>query len=207
LGSALKAHLKPNYKTLCITKEIEANIRHNAYRCDMCVIGIPPRGDHLAQLRQHLAQLSAQTHIVFLSSISYYSGKQAVIDAERLLKASFPDAVILRLGGLMGYDRIAGKYSAGKTVASNTMTRYIHRDDAVGIICHIIRMGVHRLTLDLIAPVQRDKKSLYDHNAKRFGFARTHFLSEEITHNPLPSSALSSILDYHFKRPDVLTFW
>jgi len=207
LGSALKAHLQADYKTLCITKEIEANIRHGAYRCDTCVIGIPPKGDHLAHLRQHLAQLSTQTHILFLSSISYYNGKEEVVRAERLLKHTFPDAVILRLGGLMGYDRIAGKYTAGKMLPANSMTRYIHRDDAVGIIERIIAVQLRGATLNLLAPIQRVKKSLYTHNARRFGFAQTHFLSEEVVHTPMPPSTLPKILNYRFKRPDVLTFW
>ena len=113
----------------------------------------------------------------------------------------------LRLGGLMGYDRIAGKYTAGKTLPANSMTRYIHRDDAVGIIERIIAVQLRGATLNLLAPIQRDKKSLYTHNARRFGFAQTHFLSEEVVHIPMPPSALPEILNYRFTRPDVLTFW
>ena len=60
----------------------------------------------------------------------YNPNSKIVLDAEKVVSGK--SDVIFRCSGLMGYDRIAGKYFAGKTLDSEDVkVNYIHRDDII----------------------------------------------------------------------------
>jgi nucleoside-diphosphate-sugar epimerase len=163
----------------------------------------------LKVLEDTLQSLNKEKHtqVIFLSSISFYDGKQSVIEAEELMQALLDDVVTLRLGGLMGYDRIAGKYTAGKVLPADSPTHYVHRDDVVGIIDRIIEKEVRGEVFDVVAPIQSTKKVIFTQNAKQFGFDKTVFLDgSEVSKNLTPDKCLE-VLDYHFKKEDVTAFW
>jgi nucleoside-diphosphate-sugar epimerase len=121
---------------------------------DTLVINVPPKagkfGDdfHPKQI-QHLTDaisVSDVKHIIYVSSTSVYpelnrvvvendvttheqSATPALVQAEQLVQTLAPKkaVTVLRCGGLMGYDRIPGKYVAGKTVNSgNVPVNYLH---------------------------------------------------------------------------------
>ena len=53
------------------------------------------------------------------------------------------DLTILRMGGLMGVDRIPGVYFSGKEqVVGHTRVNFIHQVDAAGIIVWAINQGL-----------------------------------------------------------------
>jgi len=114
--------------------------------------------------------------------------------------------VILRLGGLMGYDRIAGKYTAGKTT-EDAATNYVHRDDVVGIIERIIELRVKNKIFNVVAPKQSTRKEIYTQNAKKFGFEQTDFKGQKKDAKSLSSEILCDVLKYSFKKEDVREFW
>jgi len=117
------------------------------------------------------------------------------------------DVVILRLGGLMGYDRIAGKYTQGKVLTSDSSTNYVHRDDVIGIIESIIEQNMRAEVFDVVAPKQSRKKVIFTQNAKKFGFRETEFLNAEVNGKVLKPIKLSKVLTYRFKKEDVHHFW
>lgn len=195
------------YETLCLSRNIEENRRRGGYGCDVLVIAIPPRDNYLDVLKKTLSRIEATIQVILLSSISFYDGRSLVIEAEGLLQRMHEGTVILRLGGLMGYDRIAGKYTAGNVLTSDVRTNYVHRDDVVGIIESIIAQNVRDEIFDVVAPEQCSKKEIFTQNAEIFGFEKTEFLSGDEVGKVLAPTKLCELLGYTFLKKDVKVFW
>ena len=207
-GKALKDSLKcQGYEVSCLSRDIKANEEAYMYECDTLVVAIPPRDNYLEVLVETLKKVNGTTQVIMLSSISFYNGKALVIEAEALLRKMHPDVTILRLGGLMGYDRIAGKYTAGKVLTSDSWTNFIHRDDVLGIIESVIVQNICSEIYDVVAPLQSNKKKIFSKNAKCFGFNHTEFLSTDVKGKVLSPIKLIDMLGYTFKKEDVEKFW
>ena len=211
VGNALKASLELKGDTVhCLSRDIKLNTLTHFYDVDVLIIAIPPSTqEYLEVLEESVYYLKKENHtqVIFLSSISFYDGKQAVIEAEERMQELLDDVVILRLGGLMGYDRIAGKYTAGKALTSDSRTNYVHRDDVVGIIDSMIAHDVRAEVFDVVAPIQSSKKDIFMLNAKKFGFEKTEFLNGDKVGKTLSPNKLIDTLNYSFKKPDVREFW
>ncbi len=206
-GRALAEAAKERYTVHCLGRDLATDKAAGHYACDTLIVAIPPRGDSLQAMEHTYARIHKNTQVILLSSVSWYEGKRPVVEAEALTRRLQPDAAILRLGGLMGYDRIAGKYTAGKTLPSDTMSCYIHRDDVVGIILAMMGQNIRDITWDAIAPVQRMKSEIFARNAERFGFAPTRFETIQEKKKQLTPDALIEGLVYEFRYPDVMGFW
>ena len=207
-GKVLRESLEvQRYIVNCLSKDIDADDRAKMYSCDTFIIAIPPRDNYLEVLETTLQKLDVSTQVILLSSISFYDGKALVVEAEALVQKMNPDVIVLRLGGLMGYDRIAGKYTAGKVLTSDSRTNYIHRDDVIGIIESIIEQNIRSEIFDVVAPVQSRKKEIFAQNAKRFAFKETEFLKGDTKGKVLSPTKLCEVLGYTFKKEDVKEFW
>jgi len=210
IGKALRDTLKKrDIKVNCLSKNIKENISKNFYRCDTLVIALPPSiNNYLNILEQNFKHLNKNNipQVVFLSSISFYRGKSIVVMAEKLILKLHKDSVILRLGGLMGYDRIAGKYTTNKKII-NGYTNYIHKDDVVAIIYKIIELKLNNCIYDLVAPIQTTKEKIYNQNAIQFGFAKSIFEKRFESKLNLTPKKLCEDLNYKFIKPCVLEFW
>ena len=208
LGKALQHHLvAQGHRVQCLSRELDANQEQGWYDCDVLVIAIPPKGEYLSVLKETLDLLEVGAQVIFLNSISCYDGKALVVEGEALLHRLWPDAVALRLGGLMGIDRIAGKYTAGKRLPYDSMSNYVHREDVVGVITAVITQEVRAEVLDVVAPVQHLKSEIFRANAEKFGFERTQFDSLECRGKVISSKRLEERLKYRFFYPDVNGFW
>jgi len=208
VGRALKSSLEQKRtEAWCIPKERCADDGERIHACRVLVIAIPPRGTYLTTLEEVLALLRTDTQVILLSSVSFYDGKPMVQVGERLVHRLRKDAVVLRLGGLMGYDRIAGKYTAGKTLPHDSMSQYVHRDDVVGVIMAVISQEVRGMILDVLAPAQYPKSQIFATNAKKFGFAGTAFDSPVLENKEISGREVEAVLGYCFAYPNVLEFW
>ena len=206
-GVALKDVLTTQYNVSCLSRDIDKNIKEGLYNCECLVIAIPPRDNYLEILHKTLSLLQVSTQVILLSSISFYNKKYLVIEAESLVQKLHKRTVILRLGGLMGYNRIAGKYTAGKTLSFDSKTNYVHRDDVIAIIQSVINNNVENEIFDIVAPEQSTKKEIFSQNAKKFGFEETIFLSHFKEVKELSSNKVCKILNYSFVKSDVRSFW
>jgi len=192
------------------------------YECDVCIIAIPPRGDYLQTLETILSYLKSHTQVILCSSTSVYtqiSGEvyeedtnnlknpPLMLQAENRVKALREDTLLLRLAGLMGYDRVAGKYSADKTLEYDSYVNYVHRDDVVAVISLCIKQRITSNCYNVVAPVHSSKKEVYDVNAKQFGFGETFFTCKDINGKKVMSSKLVNELDYIFLKKEPLLFW
>ncbi len=160
-------------------------------------------------------------NVILLSSTSIYTQQEGkitekdsyeiktpspMLEVERFLYKNLSNIVILRLGGLMGYDRIAGKYSASKSLLYDSYTNYVHRDDVVRVIVHLIELSINRDIYNVVAPIHRSKKEIYDQNAKKFGFDKTDFISEQIKGKRVLSDKLCKQLGFVFLKNDPFDF-
>jgi len=211
VGNALREKLElAGDEVNCLSRDVNMDTLVGFYACDALIIAVSPSDEYLDVIEDAYFSVSLNealdTQVIFLSSTSFYDGKKIIIEAEELAKIKDPDTVILRLGGLMGYERIAGKYTAGKTVEDGS-TNYVHRDDVVGIIKRVIEKRVKNKIFNVVAPIQTTKKEIYTQNSKQFGFKETHFSENSSRNKSLSSDILCDVLGYEFTKKDVREFW
>lgn len=164
---------------------------------EILVVTLPPRsrqGDgevylqQLASLRD-LAANSAVKQVIFISSTGIYpnenkavpyteeevsestAGNAILYRAEVLMETSSRyDLTVLRMGGLMGADRIPGTYFSGKEqVVGHTRVNFIHQVDAAGMIAWVINQGLWNQTFNGVAPEHPLRREVYQHNASALG--------------------------------------
>lgn len=204
---------------------------------DILVISIPPK---LAKTGQdfHTSQIEAVAsalegspvkEIIYISSTSIYpelnrtvteddvtspeqSAAPAMVRAENILIGLRPSKTvsILRLGGLLGYERNPGKYVKGQKdmTTGSILVNYIHRDDAAAIIANIIGMGIVNETFNIVAPFHPTRSEVYVSACAQFGWeAPTFKESEEAPGFKIISAdKLAHFYEYSFLYADPLNF-
>lgn len=207
-----------SFDALKVKRRVILNQKNNFnspsfYKTNTLIIAIPPRGAYLENLITIISHIQEPTQLILLSSTSVYTQTEGVIteedtqnittpslmlQAEEELQALYPSLLILRLGGLMGYNRIAGKYTDGKTLVHNAYVNYVHRDDVVAVIKKCIEKDIRATTYNVVAPIGATKKEIYDYNSKRYGFKKTNFKSNDIKGKQVSSKKLQKELNYTF---------
>ena len=204
---------------------------------DVLVINIPPRlerqeqGFCVAQMvaLTQLMQRTMPKKIIYVSSTSVYpelnrqvfeadvqtppqAAASALVEAENMIQTLPVPTVILRCGGLMGYDRVPGKYVAGKQqlTTGDIAVNYIHRDDAVGIIVQLIEadVSIWNQTYNAVAPVHPTRRDVYNKSCVDFLLELPTYAEPS---QPLPfkivnSDKITAALPYQFIYPDPLEF-
>lgn len=211
-----------NLRNKCLLNEENAFYSTNFYQTDLLIIAIPPKGNYLQTLERVLSYLDEEVQIILLSSTSVYTQSSAetietdtrsittpslMLEAERFVRKKRPESLVLRLGGLMGYDRVAGSYSVGKTFEHDVYVNYVHRDDVVSVITLCIEKRVKADYYNVVAPIHRSRKEVYHANADRFGFAKARFTTHVIKGKKVSCEKLIKALGYHFSKEDPLFFW
>ena len=168
------------------------------FESQILLITIPPRsrqGDgelylqQLAFIREMLAS-SAVEQVIFISSTGIYpneskaspytedepinasnASNSVLYRAEQLMEDSPSYALtILRMGGLMGADRIPGAYFSGKEqVVGHTRVNFIHQLDAAKMIAWVVDQGLWNQTFNGVAPQHPLRREVYSKNASTLG--------------------------------------
>ncbi|MBO0936648.1 NAD(P)H-binding protein [Fibrella sp. HMF5335] len=207
---------------------------------DVLVVNVPPKagqhGDafHPEQMRL-LAQAVAQSrvgHVIYVSSTSVYpelnrelfeadvvtpeqSAAPRLVEAEQhwLALSAQKTITIVRCGGLMGGQRIPGKYVAGKQVDSGAVpVNYIHQTDAVGLLLAVIEQGLTdesmRGTFNAVAPQHPTREAIYRKSCADFGYALPTFVTptEPVPFKQINGDKLTAATGYVFQYPDPLFF-
>ncbi|RYF71601.1 MAG: SDR family NAD(P)-dependent oxidoreductase [Cytophagaceae bacterium] len=202
---------------------------------DYLVVNIPPKagkqGDafHPEQMRLLAAQVRSSRikHILYVSSTSVYpelnremieadvitpdqSAAPALATAEQnwLSLADERAVTIVRCAGLMGGQRIPGKYVAGRTVDSgNVPVNYLHQVDAVGLVATAIEQGLTG-TFNAVAPQHPTREAIYRKSCADFGYALPTFVepTEPIPFKVINGDKLTQATGYVFTYPDPLAF-
>jgi nucleoside-diphosphate-sugar epimerase len=168
---------------------------------EVLIINIPPRLEragtdfHPAQIAHLLPLVAASPieKIVYVSSTSVYPELSRVVteeDVQTPATAAAPslvmaenhilkmpqDSLVLRMGGLMGYDRIPAKYVSRKQnlTTGELPINYVHRDDAVGVLLRVIdRLQTPTLwnqVFNVVAPEHPTRRQVYEASAKTGDF-------------------------------------
>lgn len=205
------------------------------FETDLLIIAIPPRirhegpDFHPEQIRAVIKEIKKQQprHCIYISSTSVYPNLErelreedapepehcrhtAVCEAEKLLQeVAGLNLTILRCGGLMGYDRIPGKYFAGEKDldTGDIPVNYVHRDDVIGVVLEVIRQQYWNKTVNVVAPQHPSRKEVYLKNAADFGLEAPTFTKTRMQDYKVVSPAkLQQELNYQFIYPNPLEF-
>ncbi|UZD21309.1 NAD(P)-binding domain-containing protein [Algoriphagus halophytocola] len=201
---------------------------------EILVVNIPPKTRstdgqlYLEQLKflQSIVKQSSIKKIVFVSSTGVYpqagrskayqeeeditlenTGNRTQFKGEQTFKGH-GDLTIVRFGGLLGDDRIPGKYAAGKeNVAGHTRVNFIYRNDAARLLLWVIKNELWNQTFNGVAPVHSLRKDIYEKNASDLGLQLpASYQNERNEEDRLISG--QKILDsgFEFEYPNPLDF-
>lgn len=206
--------------------EISPYVLNDFLDCTVLIIAIPPKKEnrhYLCFLKQIMCHhnIPKIKQIIFISSTSVYpkdeknfteneliseenSSKKIVYKAEQILK----NHVILRCAGLMGYDRIAGKYFANKVLRDkNDPVNYVHRDDVITAIQLIIKKEIRNNIYNLCCSKHPTKEEVYLSNATKYGFAKPLFeQSEKRKERLIEGSKITRELGYEYMYHNPIDF-
>ena len=176
---------------------------------DLIILNIPPsrrRPDvedwYPAQIRAivDFAKIHAVQKILFIGSTSVYGdvnevvteasvlqpdtpSARALIAAEQVLKTAFPNTAssILRMSGLVGGDRKAGRFFAGKrdVPEGNAPVNLVQLEDCIGVIEALIRQNAWGKLYNVCADEHPRKADFYTTRALKEGFEAPTFLPDE----------------------------
>lgn len=200
---------------------------------DILFVNIPPRSRskpseyHLKQI-DYLKEKIQENHIpwvIYVSSTSVYPDTNTIhfeeniteegiyenstlYQAERLLnQGKGYDLTIIRFGGLLGADRVPGKYFSGKEkVTGDSPVNYIHQADAAKLAAWVIEKGLKNEIYNGVAPLHPKRKSIYEKNALDLGFPPPVSYSEEGSQWKIISSEKILVTGFRFLFPDPLEF-
>lgn len=191
-------------------------------------------GFHSAQVQAvaDAVQRSSVRWVIYISSTSVYpehsrvvteedvtgpgesvdsgdSPSPLVVAEQTILQLSpIRQTTVLRCAGLMGYDRIPGKYVAGRTVDSGLLpVNYVHRDDAVGLIIAVLANTLVG-TFNVVAPMHPTREAVYRKSCAQFGYALPLFVDSPtaLPFKIVSGEKLTGQLNYSFHYPDPLMF-
>lgn len=212
----------------------EGNGFQKLFASEVLVINIPPRSRttdgkfYLEQLKflRSMVDQSAIQKIIFVSSTGIYpdhkriesfteaekitsetTGSITQLKGERTFKG-FEELTIVRFGGLLGDDRIPGKYVAGReNVNGNTRVNFIYRNDAARILAWIIDKELWNETYNGVAPAHSLRKDIYERNVLDLGLeAPKSYVNAKEGVDRLISCAKILATGFEFDFPNPLDF-
>lgn len=121
------------------------------------------------------------------------------VSGERMIKSKYPQVNILRLGGLMGDNRLLKNYNVGNL---DFAVNHIHYADIAGILLKMIEKGSERRLYNVTAPLHPSKAQVI--NAQKDIQDKEEII--EIKGKKILSSKLVSELGYIFQYPNPREF-
>lgn len=221
------------YQVEITDTSIDSNDLTGFLESGILIINIPPsrREDvllyHQAQMKLLLDQVlkSPAKHIIFISSTSVYpdlnqevteletappskdSGK-VLLAVEKLFRTN-PHLIttIVRFAGLVGYDRLPGRFLAGKKNVENgdAPINVIHQDDCIALITGIIQQQAWGEIFNACSDLHPTRREFYTKAAAKAGLELPTFAATTDPHfKIINSDKIKQRLNYSFKYPDPL---
>lgn len=182
-----------NFNKLGFTSYILDSCNKNSLEeflnCDVLFIALPPKDEnYLEILKRIYKNVQAKVQIIFISSTSIYpqkdfefkedffiqdDKKSLVNQAEKIVKNR--TNIIFRCAGLMGENRVPGKYFSNKVVKNyNAKVNYVHKDDVIKAVKFVMKKKIEGI-YNLCSASHPSKKEIYLKNAKEFDFKKPIF--------------------------------
>ena len=200
------------------------------FKSDLLIINIPPKvwynpvfyhSNQIMNIRDRMLEEKIK-YCIYISSTSVYPENNRVnnedeklpqvtksqitlLAAENILRSHKTyNSIILRCGGLMGYDRVPIKYlemSLQRGKNPNTPVNYVHRDDVINIISRLILKNEWNHTFNVVAPV---------HPLRKDFFPETQIINPEqqtiSSYKIVSPKKIVNFLNYEFQFPNPVKF-
>jgi len=233
-ATLVKAGIQPF--EIRFTPLLSTPIHQQFWQTDCLVVNIPPsrfsdgtQDFHVRQVQTILAlakQFQVPT-LLYVSSTSVYPENNNVVNeetlitaentthyaiwqAENMIQEAYPNtSTIIRMGGLMGKNRIPGKYFAGKKVENSLApVNYIHQDDAVEILRNILQKQVWGEIFNAVAPLHPMRKDVFIKNCTEMNLPLPEIASYQQTSHfkVVQSDKIQQKIGYRFIYPNPLEF-
>jgi nucleoside-diphosphate-sugar epimerase len=199
------------------------------FESEILIINIPPKAKalgeefHLRQIENILSECKKSEKlkkILFVSSTSVYPNiEKEMLEADATLshflfmaenlvidfcKNNKKQYLVIRFGGLMGYDRNPCKYFSAQTSADFSTVNYIHQDDAVGAIASLVEENIWDETFNIVSPEHPTRAEIW---AKCGENNRTvSAKNRDSSKKTISAEKFSTKSNYQFLFPDPLAF-
>lgn len=206
------------------------------FQSEVLVINFPPgrrrptvEQEHPKEIQRVLenAQAGYIQHILFVSSTGVYGDEnrilteadalnpdrgstKALAEAEQLLH-QLPNisVTILRMAGLVGGERKAGRFLAGKQALphGDAPVNMVHREDCIRIMYEVIRQEKWGEIFNVCADEHPTKREFYTAQALKEGLQPPTFVEEgALFYKIISNTKLKQTLDYQFLYPNPMEF-
>jgi nucleoside-diphosphate-sugar epimerase len=221
------------YQIAISDTEIQADNITDFLDSDILIINFPPKrrpdivAFHTAQFQLLIQQIikSPIKQLLFISSTSVYpdtnetvteseirvpekeSGKALLIVEKMLLEQKQFNTTIVRFSGLIGYDRMPGRFLAGKKEVENgeAPINVIHQDDCIAILETIIKKEIWGEIFNASTDIHPTRSEYYSLAAEKIGLEKPTFSpTENLCYKIINSDKLKTKLNYQFKYPNPL---
>lgn len=215
-----------------LSPELNTDFSAEFFQSEILIVNFPPkrRPDietyHPKQVESLIKAINGSPikKVLFVSSTSVYpnlnrvvtekdtspaekgSGK-ALLQVEQMFRDCTQfETTILRLGGLIGYDRNPGRFLAGKKNLKdgNAPVNLIHLDDCIGIIHQIVEGNHWGETFNASCPDHPTRKEFYEEAARIGKFELPEFDQEKQNYKIISSEKLIKKTGYKFKYKNPL---
>jgi nucleoside-diphosphate-sugar epimerase len=217
------------FKPFLIQLNDAAEIDH-CFWTETLILSFPPgkSGDYssYAIKVEHILKQLPETckRVILISSTSVYPKKsghwnedekfeaetpeaQSILNAEKAVLSSNKQAIILRLSGLVGYERNPACFGTSRLPA-NEPVNMIHRDDAVGVILRLLELESIQGIFNVCSPVHPSRQAFYEAGAKAMGIESPILqTSIDALTRTIDSEKLVSETQYVFQKENPINFW
>lgn len=220
-----------------VNKKIKGTNLQHFFNSGILIVNIPPGRKQKAVVRSHPQQIAAIVEkallhgtkkILFVSSTSVYgnvnrvvtesdeprpttaSGTALVKVEDLLLRQPDLETTIVRFGGLVGEDRKAGRFLAGKKDVKNgdAPVNMIHRADCLGILTQIIEQESWGDIFNACADEHPTRQAFYTAQAQKQGFELPQFSETDalVDFKEVSNYKVKKALSYEFIYPNPMDF-
>lgn len=149
------------------------------------------------------------------SELALYSEKTKILhNAENMvLNSSINNRTVVRLGGLIGYDRQPGRFFInGRTIPNpESVINFIHRDDVVGVLMALYHKYVSQPFLmakifNAVAPSHPTRRDFYQLALNTLALGPGHFAQQTEHHGKQVNCDYLNELSFNFKYPDIMSY-
>src|SRR5690606_25974106 len=124
---------------------------------------------------------------------------QGILSVEQLMKHRFPQLNILRLGGLMGGERIFSKYPLS---SPTQIVNHVHYDDICRVVDTMMTLNIRGKTYNVVAPQHPMKQEIINYQLG----TNDRIVNIKPHGRKVVSHSLINELNYEFRHPDPVTF-
>lgn len=154
-----------------------SNIPERVKKAAVAIVNFPPSRskDYAVQVKQLIAQFSADTKVIFTSSTGVYQDVEGICNetapcnldhpvflSEEVVRKSDRKATILRLAGLISEDRNPVKYLSGKLNADGQkVVNLVHREDVISALLKVLENEAWGETFNVCFPEHPTREAYY----------------------------------------------